>query len=484
MSIARLPAELLAIIFARLDYYDRISPSHVCRIWRSISLSFPSALWSNITSSCTVTGALREKLHRSQGVPVQLVVRPKFWLVEDTIWAVVEHLAHIESLDIHLDDDSIPSEADTAAAVSVVQALRAPAPLLTTLRINIDDNFSCEIPPPHSQSMYLPFDLFAGNAPRLRRLYIGVGFVVPSYCAALRTLTHLDCTCKDVASGVLESLDQSFPNLQTLVLSYLYCHGVLLRPSRLQLEQFELMTWDRLVVDHFGIPRIKHVGTFPYDGWFDDFSAACGDDGPGQLTGCALCFDHLHFKVWDDATGNSFYLWHIGSFSFHRDVAYPPRLWDNLQSFVVNETAIVKNEFPLLPQMQHLNVIVLDALQYYDARYPRSSTGVFVVTRDLDPIRCPALRTLTIARLDPGARVGHEVDRLDDSRVYMALACEDVANFIRTSLQFDTPRLQSLMFLGVDIIFDTESCFVALVEAADVVQVREGYYPNPIRTDV
>ncbi|KZV82425.1 hypothetical protein EXIGLDRAFT_843754 [Exidia glandulosa HHB12029] len=71
--MCRLPDELLAEVFRHLALPDRITASHVCRSWRTVSLATPS-LWSHVWSALQRPGILSARVARVPiGAPLRLL---------------------------------------------------------------------------------------------------------------------------------------------------------------------------------------------------------------------------------------------------------------------------------------------------------------------------------------------------------------------------------------------------------------------------
>lgn len=76
---ARIPPELLCLVFQLIDFKDRISTAHVSKHWRAVSLGAPSVLWNCVVARHPRPGVLLPLLQQSQGatVHVDITIRPK-----------------------------------------------------------------------------------------------------------------------------------------------------------------------------------------------------------------------------------------------------------------------------------------------------------------------------------------------------------------------------------------------------------------------
>ncbi|KAI0061498.1 hypothetical protein BV25DRAFT_1916860 [Artomyces pyxidatus] len=258
---SRLPPEVLVHIFSYLFAvrpdllcYNIKDPqlvqwarvTHVCRRWREVALDTPS-LWRNIVVPLKSAEWSQTILHRVQLVPIIL-----FWLGRNDQQAPalpVDDLARVEQLKL---------SQYNGEGSALVKLLRTPAPLLEVAEV------SCKHVDMSSA------DLFAGHAPRLRRLHLLHLMSFPWNSPILSNLVCLEirndalemtghCSWKSVLLAL-----QKMPALETLALSNCLppfpsnvgcVEAFIVVPSRLKVLQMHGLLQDCVgFLQHFRFP--------------------------------------------------------------------------------------------------------------------------------------------------------------------------------------------------------------------------------------
>jgi hypothetical protein len=195
--IGRLPPEILSRIFSFHAINEPIPSSspiqlglgwitltHVCRRWRQVALSDPN-LWGSIVFGLGVEWA-EEMLARSKAALISYSrdlssLQPRVSTrrsLDDRV-TLRKHLSHIRRLVLSGSFESL---------ASAVSALTTPAPHLEFLELFRN------APQSREPCITLPSDLFAHDAPKLRRVTL-FGCAVPwdsNSSPLFRDLTHLD----------------------------------------------------------------------------------------------------------------------------------------------------------------------------------------------------------------------------------------------------------------------------------------------------
>ncbi|EJD40698.1 hypothetical protein AURDEDRAFT_170323 [Auricularia subglabra TFB-10046 SS5] len=195
MQTCTLPPEILADCFALLPMRDRITVSHVSRVWRTVALDAPF-LWNDMTSFSQprsrsmplMLPLMRVLLARSGGLPIHLEYND--WIEGDVIGLILPYLHRIASMTLHFYQD--------------LSFLNHPAPLLHTLRLKDVTSISD--------------DFLARTAGRLAIMH-AKALQLPNFCPPLATLTELTATLS--SKTTLQALFAMCPRLQTLSLSEL-----------------------------------------------------------------------------------------------------------------------------------------------------------------------------------------------------------------------------------------------------------------------
>lgn len=133
--IARLPDELLLVIFERLPFWDRVRATTVCQNWRSLSLDAVSALWSDIPSLSNVD-TYEPLLARARDTPVSLAYKPEYLDdLESFCYILLRNLSRVKSLRLIL-----PEPEDDVQLFDAANHLdgifRGDAPILESLVIS------------------------------------------------------------------------------------------------------------------------------------------------------------------------------------------------------------------------------------------------------------------------------------------------------------------------------------------------------------
>ncbi|KAK1226463.1 hypothetical protein PQX77_010547 [Marasmius sp. AFHP31] len=147
-----------------------LNVTQVCRQWRTVALNAAS-IWSRI--DFTHPGLAREMIRRSKAAPLDVVVMHPILSprVVDGLTDALSHVGRIRSLVVH--STHLAPDSNTLFA-----NLDKPAPLLHTLDITGRSNLT------------FPNNMFAGDAPQLRKLKIN-GFHFPWSTSLLKNLTTL-----------------------------------------------------------------------------------------------------------------------------------------------------------------------------------------------------------------------------------------------------------------------------------------------------
>ncbi|EJD44685.1 hypothetical protein AURDEDRAFT_184961 [Auricularia subglabra TFB-10046 SS5] len=182
VAVGRPPADIFLLIFALLSFKDLIIASHVCQAWRQFSLACPS-LWTNLDlhenelpkDVCLRGTEFSQLVNRSRAAPLGLLVtNVRRQTLVDLNSCLVATLCRIRTLDLSF-------VSNVRLKDKWIDALLQPAPVLEYLRLasgrrRRGHSADCMIP--------IPQDLFLGNAPRLRKVYLGM-LNLPASCPAL-----------------------------------------------------------------------------------------------------------------------------------------------------------------------------------------------------------------------------------------------------------------------------------------------------------
>ncbi|TFY71379.1 hypothetical protein EVG20_g1625 [Dentipellis fragilis] len=251
VTINCLPPELIALIFGFLSVdeiprpvrgerhfrephsqYSRraryslgwIKVSHVCQLWRTIALAHPS-LWGVDIDS--LQGWTRERLRRSKGAPIDVVVRrmSKKGAEMDLIFRLLTQLHRTRKLDL-----GCYVNVKRSVGKHILPYLSAEAPILESLSCAFELDEITALP----DDFVLPFNFLATNAPRLRSL-------------RLRNIS-LRWNCQ-LPRGLMElclSVDQPAPNQSQTLPSVGYCRPGLLNILS-QLPQLQVLELTRTI---------------------------------------------------------------------------------------------------------------------------------------------------------------------------------------------------------------------------------------------
>ncbi|KZV99464.1 hypothetical protein EXIGLDRAFT_831411 [Exidia glandulosa HHB12029] len=155
--MCRLPDELLAEVFHHLALADRITSSHVCRSWRTVSLATPS-LWSHVWSALQPPGILSARVARVLiGAPLRLFTILGRKIRNEVTNVLQERLSDLRYLWLRI----IPSLTD-AELHCIRTALSQSAPDLKHMTL-ICGGVSQAIE-------WYNYPLLANNAPQLRSI--------------------------------------------------------------------------------------------------------------------------------------------------------------------------------------------------------------------------------------------------------------------------------------------------------------------------
>ena len=188
--IGRLPPEILSHIFSFHAIQNQPNPpglgwitvTHVCRRWRQVALADPG-LWSTVVFDLGAEWA-EEMLARSKAALISYCrdlsyqrLSRRTRSLDDEV-TLGEHLPHVRRLVLSGDTDSL---------APALRALTTPAPHLESLELLRNE------PRLYELRVALPSDLFARDAPKLRRVTL-CSFAVPWDDSPLSFfgLTHLD----------------------------------------------------------------------------------------------------------------------------------------------------------------------------------------------------------------------------------------------------------------------------------------------------
>lgn len=235
VPIARLPFEILAHIFALVASESVPRPyttlhashtgasgslgwivvTHVCRQWRAVAMNSPW-LWANCV--CALPVAVCDLLVRSRNVPIIVSHDLGRYRVKHgplkAIKLTLTQISRVKVLQLCIDEDSLDALTKTQLAT--------PAPLLTSLEISLSADVRLSF---LHRLASLPPNIFAGEAPRLRRVSL-VNCTIPWTSGILTGLTHIEIRLQSLTGPVeaLPTSDQIFtvlghcPELQELVL--------------------------------------------------------------------------------------------------------------------------------------------------------------------------------------------------------------------------------------------------------------------------
>ena len=202
--VSRLHPELLARIFSFSAAVEEPTPwtpvlgwirvTHVCRHWRRAALDH-SALWANVSFDLGSRWS-HEMIRRAKLVP--LFIRPREILTRADSKMAMDilhsHLAHTAELRLF---------GDKALLDPTLKTLAASAPSLEVVEI-------CSL----DQDVYLPVDIFAHHAPRLRSVLLS-GCSIPWSSPLLRNLSCLEMDNRN-ASPYLPSSEEFFDLLANM----------------------------------------------------------------------------------------------------------------------------------------------------------------------------------------------------------------------------------------------------------------------------
>lgn len=468
-----LPAELLASVFALLDFNERIQSSHVCCNWRTASLSFPAELWSSIKTTGQRRGVFRAQLERARHVPVSVTisgVSTRKNLFADVLKHLVLHMPHTRHLAVTLKKSSDRfncSKTDRAALVQFLRLTRAPA--LETLAVCVNgDTWEPD------DYVALPQDLFRVSAPRLRTVILGGTLHLPTVCPVTASVANLSLSLYTTnGDECLERLS-IFPRLENvrindgntlfsdrpptssgpaLTLRSLYYNGWSLGPwlSR----AVSLRSAESLWMSHY--PGVFYDTLPAHDNFYADL--AIHPAGSSYFRAQVLLDDGRYIGV------TAIPAWEPFDFN----------ILARVQRLALPEALISSSEFEVaLPNVHALTIILMphDPLGHTPPLARRS--GLFNGERDARVFNCPHLSTLTIAAQEIAWGYPSAIN------ARWTISSAELAYIIQCGLTFDTPRLPLLMLRGVELLRHLPAIHSQLLDMVDEIRIDGTKLPTTL----
>lgn len=271
--MSTIAADVLCECFALLPFPDRVTATHVCTHWRRAALSRPGGLWSNIISTGTRTGVVRQLFERAQHAPVKVEILLTDETFEDAMAAVSDHLFHIRQLcltSLKLGEGAL----SMTNIHPVYRSLAFPAPILEELEIAcpIDDRSAEDFTIQDDDELELmlmvlnfdrrvPTDLFAGQAPRLRKAAFLNMQLHPDGVPALAGLTRIKYTGSTLPAAQLGAIVSTLPKLKALCIAALYGYELpeTLPPVDFRLDELDL-NMPQVLTDESVGPLLRYLG--------------------------------------------------------------------------------------------------------------------------------------------------------------------------------------------------------------------------------
>ncbi|EJD49433.1 hypothetical protein AURDEDRAFT_182956 [Auricularia subglabra TFB-10046 SS5] len=475
-----LPPELLCDIFAAIDdYADLITSTHVCKHWRSLSLSNPGRLWSEVRTLGSA-GVFTEAMARTQQAPADVAAVVRKSNAEEVANVLTGHLSHIQKLSLQFDE-----ELDLDFAERIAHALSLPAPLLHRLVIldvhdvlasgfdsgqpccDLNQLFNGQAPPNLSTVKLFcssrPYTALPAFSNVRQVMYASNGiFLLPAELTAVLhwgTFENLELLALefDHWDALPEHREPLPPSLKCLVLS---------------IEDPETNAVDLLhaLDNHKHVPHIRI-----------QYNNGCDPDVGSKVLEYVLPSAGGVVELIIDSSESDLALFEaVPSRGFRREVYdVPPVLsegaFDHLTRLSVSEwewTGI--DPYPAAPLLTHLTLRLV-APQFVTQESMHRS--VFV---DLDAggvLHAPRLHTFAVSTRRSG----------DPALLGMtpALAPEMVVQFLTARLVYDAGKLPVLFLNGVGLLENLVEHVIELLDLVEEVQCGPGHFhPSDPLTDL
>lgn len=465
----QLPAEVLAYIFALLDFDNRLTATHICQKWRASSLAFPADLWSSVRTIGLHRDAFRAQLERSQGVPLTVAIfcfSKGRGFFKTSLDDLLTHMRHVRHLAIRLDFQQGSKRRDPfkGYGAALVDFLRAAnAPILQTLVLDIGSRR-------YGDDITLPQDLFRRSAPLLRTVVLRGTILLPPTCPAVVDVKHLSLslkTEKDVE--VLERLC-SFAHLQDLCIDSSHAgwdtsiwrvpaEPVLLLRSLHYVGPIFSSVGD-IIATYSSLRLANFLCMSYYEGVFAQTLPPHGE-GCAQMAVYRLASGIPGFDIrvqQDDGRYVS-----ITGVPQHGFLAGD--LFTHVQDLTLAEAWLLDQQTELvLPNVRRLTVILMhlhDVCHLFvaDGGYARGA-GLFSGAREARFAICPRLETLVIAA---GERLLQR----------WAISPLELLLFVQCGLAFGTPTIPRLVLRGVELLAHLPAMHAQLMDMVDEVHIED-----------